>query len=81
MKKIKVKICAVKMARVDDNGLVAYFEENLIGKHFSDIDNALKEVRKRYGNNVIILSFENQIAEKILDENDIKNMIGEKNNG
>lgn len=80
MKKIKIKICAVKMARVDENGLIAYFEENLIGKHFSDINKALKEVRKRYGNNVIILSFENQIEEKILDENDIKNMLEVKDN-
>ena len=80
MKKIKVKVCAVKMARVDENGLIAYFEEKLIGKHFSDINKALKDARKRYGNNIIILSFENQIEEKILDENDIKNMMEVKNN-
>lgn len=80
LKKIKVKVCALKMARVDENGLVAYFEENLIGKHFTDINKALKEVRKHYGNNVIILNFENQIEEMILNENDIKSMMEEKNN-
>lgn len=80
MKKIKVKICAMKMARVDENGLIAYFDEKLVGKHFSDINKALKEARKRYGDNVIILSFENQIEEMILNENDIKNMMGVKNN-
>lgn len=80
MKKIKVKVCALKMARVDENGLVAYFEENFIGKHFTDINKALKEVRKHYGNNVIILNFENQIEELYMNEQDIKNIMEVKNN-
>ena len=40
MKKIKVKVCAVKMARVDENGLIAYFEEKILDEN--DIKNILE---------------------------------------